>query len=599
MILNARFYFSHETSSRKRRYCTICQQDFSDRYFRRHTCEEKAENISQPTQSKCDEPILLPASEPEMENFENQMEESDMEEEFLMGHLSSSSSDSTSEEEVLDTELFNEFYLDNIEHRENESEKQSVDIQGGYQNYVIAVLKILLVWQVVHYVSDAAFSVLLFLLRSLFYVFSFSSDLAKSFYQSFPVTMYQLHKYISFEKDDFEKYVVCPKCHCLYEFQDCCHLVEGIQTSKLCSNVVMPNHVMSHYRRPCGELLLKSINVGGKKKLIARKTYCYKSLKLSLQRLVNRKDFEETCELWRFREVPHDVFNDVYDGEIWQKFNGLEYNFFTSERNYGVMMNVDWFQPFKYSNYSIGAIYLTILNLPREERFKKKNMILVGLIPDMKSEPPTNSFIEPLVEELREAWHGFSLKSYKSKTPVIFKLVLLCVGCDIPASRKLCGFLGHGATRGCNKCMKQFEGGIGEKSYAGFNFSEWEMRDAKSHRDIVRKIVKSKTKGKRENLEKFYGVRYSVLLELDYFDPIRMTIIDPMHNLFLGTAKRVLNLWIDYKVLSADDLKQMQARVEKVHCPSDIGKLPEKFASSFGSFNAYLKIGQSYFQSMF
>lgn len=93
-----------------------------------------------------------------------------------MGHISSSSSDSTSEEEVLDAELFNEFYLDNIEHRENESEKQSVDIQGGYQNYVIAVLKILPVWQVVHYVSDAAFSVLLFLLRSLFYLFSFSSD---------------------------------------------------------------------------------------------------------------------------------------------------------------------------------------------------------------------------------------------------------------------------------------------------------------------------------------------------------------------------------------------------------------------------------------
>lgn len=124
-------------------------------------------------------------------------------------------------------------------------------------------------------------------------------------------------------------------------FKICFHLVEGIQTSKLCSNVVMPNHVMSHYRRPCGELLLKSINVGGKKKLIARKTYCYKSLKLSLQRLFNRKDFEETCELWRFREVPQDVFNDVYDGEIWQKFNGLEYNCFTSERNYGVMMNVD------------------------------------------------------------------------------------------------------------------------------------------------------------------------------------------------------------------------------------------------------------------
>lgn len=39
-----------------------------------------------------------------------------MEEEFLIGQLSSSSSDSTSEEEVLDAEIFNEFYLDNIEH---------------------------------------------------------------------------------------------------------------------------------------------------------------------------------------------------------------------------------------------------------------------------------------------------------------------------------------------------------------------------------------------------------------------------------------------------------------------------------------------------
>lgn len=104
-----------------------------------------------------------------MENFENQMEESDMEEEFLMGHLSSSSSDSTSEEEVLDTELFNEFYLDNIEHRENESEKQSVDIQGGYQNYVIAVLKILLVWQVVRSIFSFVVFIKIFVLR--FFIF--------------------------------------------------------------------------------------------------------------------------------------------------------------------------------------------------------------------------------------------------------------------------------------------------------------------------------------------------------------------------------------------------------------------------------------------
>lgn len=123
-------------------------------------------------------------------------------------------------------------------------------------------------------------------------------------------------------------------------------------------------------------------------------------------------------------------------------------------------------------------------------------MIFVGLILDMKLEFLINFFIEFFVEELREVWYGFSLKSYKLKIFVIFKFVLLCVGCDIFVSRKFCGFLGYGVIRGCNKCMKQFEGGIGEKSYVGFNFLEWEMRDVKFYRDIVCKIVKLKIKGK-------------------------------------------------------------------------------------------------------
>lgn len=56
----------------------------------------------------------------------------------------------------------------------------------------------------------------------------------------------------------------------------------------------------------------------------------------------------------------------------------------------------------------------------------------------MKSEPPTNTFIDPLVEELKQAWSGFYMKSYNSPSqPVKFKLALICVGCDIPASRKL------------------------------------------------------------------------------------------------------------------------------------------------------------------
>ena len=42
---------------------------------------------------------------------------------------------------------------------------------------------------------------------------------------------------------------------------------------------------------------------------------------------------------------------------------------------------------------------------------------------------------------------------------------------DVPAARKLCGFLGHGAKRGCSKCKKEFIPGkhFGDKmNFGGF-----------------------------------------------------------------------------------------------------------------------------------
>ena len=36
------------------------------------------------------------------------------------------------------------------------------------------------------------------------------------------------------------------------------------------------------------------------------------------------------------------------------------------------------------------------------------------------------------------------------------RAALLCTACDIPAARKLCGFVGHGANKGCSRCLKSF-----------------------------------------------------------------------------------------------------------------------------------------------
>ncbi len=49
----------------------------------------------------------------------------------------------------------------------------------------------------------------------------------------------------------------------------------------------------------------------------------------------------------------------------------------------------------------------------------------------------------------------------------------------------------------------------------------------------MKKIAKSKHKTEMAKLESKSGCRYSIL---PYFDPVRMHLIDPMHNLYLGTA---------------------------------------------------------------
>ena len=59
----------------------------------------------------------------------------------------------------------------------------------------------------------------------------------------------------------------------------------------------------------------------------------------------------------------------------------------------------------------------------------------------MPEKPPTDTFLEPLAEEFEVAWNdGFMLNSLLTQREECFRIALICVGCDIAASRKLCSF---------------------------------------------------------------------------------------------------------------------------------------------------------------
>ena len=59
-----------------------------------------------------------------------------------------------------------------------------------------------------------------------------------------------------------------------------------------------------------------------------------------------------------------------------------------------------------------------------------------------------------------------------------------------------------------------------------------------------------------------------------------MLLLDPMHNLFLGTSKYVMhNIWIAKGILSDDDINTIHQRLQNVQIPVDIGRLPSKVNS--------------------
>ena len=113
-----------------------------------------------------------------------------------------------------------------------------------------------------------------------------------------------------------------------------------------------------------------------------------------------------------------------------------------------------------------------------------------------------------------------------------------------PAVRKVCGFSSYSAILGCSKCLHRFKSGsFGQKlDYSGYERRSWPLRNLTQHKEAATQYSTAKTPVEQQRLLSKDGVRYSLLLELPYFNPIRFHVIDPMHNLLLGTAKHMMQI---------------------------------------------------------
>ena len=320
-----------------------------------------------------------------------------------------------------------------------------------------------------------------------------------------------------------------------------------------------------------------------------RQIYCYSSIKKSLSILIENCNFWDMCNEWRLQDTSDHIFSTIYHGKVWKEFQIYkERNFLADRHNLAFMLNVDLFRRFEYTSYSVGVIlYLTILNIPRRLRYRFPYVLIIGVIPG-PNEPSgiINTFIGPMVSELLEMWQGCWVGSGQFR--MYIRAALLCVSCDIPAARKVCGIIGHSALMGCSRCKKKFPTkAFGEKAnYGGFDVDKWTPRTNDEQKKYAYDHLTAITVTQQKNIEREHGIKYSVINELPYYDTVRHMAIDLMHLLFLGIAKHTFKTWQLKGLINESHYNIIQDRANKLIIPSTLGRIPLKISSGFAKLTA-------------
>lgn len=91
-------------------------------------------------------------------------------------------------------------------------------------------------------IADRGIELMLQFLHAFFTVLSEHIPWMSLFVASFPSSLYPLKKHFGFHKDCFQKFVVCPKCNSLYNYDAVFKTVGTRRESRKCSFVEFPKH---------------------------------------------------------------------------------------------------------------------------------------------------------------------------------------------------------------------------------------------------------------------------------------------------------------------------------------------------------------------
>lgn len=333
-----------------------------------------------------------------------------------------------------------------------------------------------------------------------------------------------------------ESFVCCPRCFFLYP-------IGPSDTSpsypERCTNRFAPDS------EPCNRTLRKmSLQTSGKHPVwtISRE-FVYHGVKDWLARMYSRPEIEKHLDRpyqpLDPNEDPQAEVTDIWDAPELREFLGSDgLPFLERPRHEGRVvfsLNEDGFNP--YGNrtagkkVSSGAIYLVCLNLPPALRYEVENMCLVGVIPG-PHEPSLhemNHLFPPLIRDLKVLWNN---GVYFTRTALypngrLVKAALVPLVSDLPAARQVAGFSHFSSFLFCHLCQLTLD------DLRNLDYKNWPARNFDDHRKYATQWLLAQTEDERDNIYAQHGVRWSIFLELPYWNPIKFTVVDSMHGFYL------------------------------------------------------------------
>lgn len=361
-------------------------------------------------------------------------------------------------------------------------------------------------------------------------------------------------------------FIACPQCHALYPLTN--DVLSANEDAYAGSRPFSSCSSKSHPDSPeCGTILWKTRSLGPRTFLVPAWKQVFQNLKDWIGKLLAVPGVEESLTECLRRNVMSDAAQDFWDSPIFKEFRGPDGELFMKEHfdisgspelRLIMSLGFDSFNPFhmKASGglVSSTAMYMVLLNLPEHLRYHQEYMFLVTVMHGHPNEDQVNHTLQKVVDELLLLWDGvFYTQTAKYSRGRTVCAALVPAVCDTQGAHTLSGFASHRHTLFCIRCLLPIQ------EIHNLDPARWPRRDLESHRTYANLWRDAASKAIRDTLFNKYGVRWTEMLRLPYWNPIVYTIIDSMHLGYLGLfATHIRRIW----KMNAEALKSGEGYVQ-------------------------------------